>query len=296
MPLRTRSEPIALDGLRPVAVDQVPGANMQCEFIEWLLAQAELQRVIISDLSRGLGRTSSVRAVDVSIQIIPKVESVHEVRHTAAFLCQIADADDRRPLSLFTDVPDMLLMLCIERPSFIQTFPGMVYTCSLPKSCPCLVPHKESKGTDTGLVFFSAGASGGVLWNRWEGFAAVFLEIPKFRVEVFIASLIACVTVDTWVDATVTSRVRERSRKQLFLIACSRFAGTLWKVNSVVPTRCAVLTWLVSGALERSQSVASGAQTGESCTRVLEALFISQFFQVGSHGVDYKVENSEAYA
>ena len=95
------------------------------------------------------------------------LENLREARRGAAFLCQLSSVDHRRPLGFISDIPDLLARLSPGWPSLQLTDTALVYTGPLPKSCPCALPHKQTKGAKS-AEFHSADAvlMGSLFWQR----------------------------------------------------------------------------------------------------------------------------------
>ena len=96
------------------------------------------------------------------------LESQNEARRGGAFLCQLSEVDQRRPLGVLTNVPGLWQFLQLGWPSFSLSDKNLVYTGPLPKSCPCKQQHEVMKGTLSVDQFYASRAStfGPLLWSR----------------------------------------------------------------------------------------------------------------------------------
>ena len=73
------------------------------------------------------------------------LESLNEARRRGAFLCQLSEVDQRRPLGVLTNVPGLWPFLRLGWPSFSQSDNNLVYTGPLPRYCTCKKQHELLK-------------------------------------------------------------------------------------------------------------------------------------------------------
>ena len=74
------------------------------------------------------------------MQELRDLEGFHEARRGAGFLCQFAGADLRRPLGIFSNLPELQRDLRLGWPTFSQAR-SCSSTQALPKTCPCKTAH-----------------------------------------------------------------------------------------------------------------------------------------------------------
>ena len=89
------------------------------------------------------------------IQELRDLEGLHEARRCARFLCQLAGADHRRPLGIFSNLPALQQDLQSGWPVFSQNKESLAHEGPLPKTCPCEFAHLPMVGVSTDQKFCS---------------------------------------------------------------------------------------------------------------------------------------------
>ena len=161
-PLRFRSRPKGVDSLAPDTLSRVHNANRQCEFTAWVAEQALHCRTcrLVLLFPEDLGGHSSDGPASVwQTKEFMLLESLNEARRGGAFLCQLSEVDQRRPLGVLTNVPGLWPFLQLGWPSFSQSDDNLVYTGPLPRYCPCKKQHEVLKGTLSVDQFYTSRAS-----------------------------------------------------------------------------------------------------------------------------------------
>ena len=91
----------------------------------------------------------------------------HEARHRARFLCQLAGADQKQPLGVFSNLPGLQRDLLVGWPTFSRVKELLVYTGPLPKTCPCKTAHPPMVGVSDHSSITSANVLLGTgFWRR----------------------------------------------------------------------------------------------------------------------------------
>ena len=170
-PLRSRSCPFGLDDLDPDDTERVIHANACCEFSAWIAEQAACCsqcRLVLAFPEDFGGHYRDGPASVWACHEYQMLENLREARRGAAFLCQLSSVDHWRPLGFISDIPDLLARLSPGWPSLQPTDTALVYTGPLPKSCPCALPHRPTKGAKSASVPHTADAvlMGSLFWQR----------------------------------------------------------------------------------------------------------------------------------
>ena len=124
------------------------GVNRQCEFAVWVAEQALHCRTcrLVLFFPEDLGGYSSDGPASVwQSKELMLLESLHEAVRRGAFLRQLSEVDQRRPLEVLTNIPGLWQFLHLVWPSFSQSDSTVLYTGPLPKSCPCKKEHEVMK-------------------------------------------------------------------------------------------------------------------------------------------------------
>ena len=121
------------------------------------------------------------------------LESVHDVRRGAGFLCQLANAEAKRPLGILTTLAKLQTELCVGWPRFEIHAEILHYVGPLPRDCGCPNQHSPMIGQSTDHHFHSSlfPTLGTLFWKRfWDSMAEekVPLGAGKFS-EPFSSSL-----------------------------------------------------------------------------------------------------------
>ena len=164
LPLRTRSQPLGVIQATPEAQARLEHENRSLDFVLWFAEQAlrcEVVRVpMVLTFPEDFGgdRTKGPSSL-WCMQEIRDLEGLHEARRGAGFLCQLAGADQRRPLGILCNLPALHKNLILGWPAFSQVQEFLEYTGPLPKVCPCKVPHIPMVGVTVDHRFNSSGGT-----------------------------------------------------------------------------------------------------------------------------------------
>ena len=163
VPLRSRSEPLGLCSLKPQEIEKVTQSNREWETALWILTQSASCRsknvgvLLIFPEDFG-GHQSSGPASPWSSREVLDVVRTCDVRRGSAFLCQLAGTDQRRPVGIITNLPEVKGKLFLHWPSLVRCGDELIYNGPLPGSCPCVPQHKPFRGTDAQANFVSTTA------------------------------------------------------------------------------------------------------------------------------------------
>ena len=164
-PLRSRDHPLGLTDLSPQFQAKVDQSNREIEIITWLLEQATLctERTVgillifPEDLG---GHKHSGPATIWSNTHLRKLDGACEVQRGAAFLCQIAGTEYRRPVGLFSNLAWVKAQIVPGWPRHYKADQYLLYDGPLPDCCQCAVRHAPMKGTWDQESFNSSHSTG----------------------------------------------------------------------------------------------------------------------------------------
>ena len=74
------------------------------------------------------------------------LECDYDARRGAGFLCQLAHAEQKRPLGILTTLAALHSDLCKGWPKFVPDQNGLRYVGPLPRDCGCLAQHSPMVG------------------------------------------------------------------------------------------------------------------------------------------------------
>ena len=172
-PLRTRSQPFGVVHAASKSHARLQHENRALDFIHWFAEQTwrcEVMRiplVLVFPEDFG-GDAVSGPSPLWCMQELRDLEGLHEARRGAGFLCQLAGADLKRPLGIFSNLPALQRGLRLGWPHFSHDKGLLVYSGPLPRTCPCKSAHPRMLGISSGQVFnTSANACLGMpFWKR----------------------------------------------------------------------------------------------------------------------------------
>ena len=93
-----------------------------------------------------------------SAQEVRDIERTCDVRRGSAFLCQLADTDQRRPVGILTNLPQVKSQLFLRWPILVRCGDELLHNGPLPDSCPCVPHHTPFRGTDAQADFLSSSS------------------------------------------------------------------------------------------------------------------------------------------
>ena len=152
--LRSRAEPLGLSSLNPEESDKVRQSNIQWELVVWLAAQSasckkrKVGLVLLFPEDFG-GHRREGPASPWSAREVLELERACDVRRGAAFLCQLAGTDQRRPVGVLSNLPLVMRGLYLHWPFLVASGEQLVYHGPLPKFCPCVPAHAPCRGIDS---------------------------------------------------------------------------------------------------------------------------------------------------
>ena len=163
-PLRSRQHPLGFPELHPEARDKTLHSNAESEVCCWFLEQAaqcssRLVKVLFvfpEDLGGDAesGPSSLWDSLDVRA-----VDGVNDIQRGAAYHCQLAGSNQRRPLGLYTNLSPLQSRMHRGWPSLFHLGSDLHNDGPLPPSCPCLSAHASLKGVDSREEFHSSSSS-----------------------------------------------------------------------------------------------------------------------------------------
>ena len=216
--------------------------NRSLDFVLWFAEQAlrcEVVRVpMVLTFPEDFGGDSTEGPSSLwCMQEIRDLEGLHEARRGAGFLCQLAGADQRRPLGILCNLPALYQDLLLGWPVFSQV---QEYAGPLPKACPCKIPHSPMVGVSADQQFFpqaglcSESVSGSVCLQPSGAVKEQFPLRMRWRSELFLG----CSSSGSWSSLYLSwaagnlskSLLREYSTSERAGDYCSLEAlGDLWR-------------------------------------------------------------------
>ena len=163
-PLRSRQQPLGLSELHPEAHDKVLQSNAELEVCCWFLEQAAqcafrsvwVLMVFPEDLG---GDAETGQASIWDLQEVRAIDSINDIQRGAAFHCQLAGSNQRRPLDLYTNLDSLLSRMHRGWPLLSLQHTKLQYSGPLPPSCPCSQAHPPLKGVDQREEFHSSSST-----------------------------------------------------------------------------------------------------------------------------------------
>ena len=76
----------------------------------------------------------------------------------AGFMCQLGQAEIRRPVGILTNIEGLFDKLYKEWPCLIRHIEDLQYRGPLPNHCPCVPSHQNLRGVDAADHFISASS------------------------------------------------------------------------------------------------------------------------------------------
>ena len=110
---------------------------------------------------------SSRSASPWSARDVRDIECTCGVRRGSAFLCQLAGTDQKRPVGILTNLPQVKSKHFYHWPSLVRCGDELLYNGPLPGSCPCVPQHEPFRGTDAQADFVSSSSQspGSSFWK-----------------------------------------------------------------------------------------------------------------------------------
>ena len=143
------------------------------------------------------------------------LECDHDARRGAGFLCQLAHAEQKRPLGILTTLAALHSDLCMGWPKFVLDQNDLRYVGPLPRDCGCLAQHSPMVGCNTDQHFFSSMSPtlGPLFWKRiWKAKAEEKFPLRDGKSAVHFSPSSQCPSLASGVD----------SRQRLFKLWQSR--------------------------------------------------------------------------
>ena len=200
------------------------------------------------------------------------LECDHDARRGAGFLCQLAHAEQKRPLGILTTLAALHSDLCIGWPKFVLDQNDLRYVGPLPRDCGCLAQHSPVVGCNTDQHFFSSMSPtlGPLFWKRiWKAKAEEKFPLRDGKSAVHFSPSSQCPSLASRVD----------SRQRLF---------KLWQSRGL--SRESLSQW--AEAKEVSAHMASIGKLLSSTSLPLSSSFSCRTWSLDSRGV--LVENAAA--
>ena len=161
-PLRTREHQQQSSLSTELKVEE---SNRQIETVTWLFEQAVLcaQRkvwvllVFPEDLG---GHVQSGPTSIWSSSHLRRLDGVSDVQRGAAFLCQFAGTESRRPVGLFTNLTGVKAQMVHGWPRLYRVDKYFLYDGPLNDKCSCTKPHTPMRGVNSHEEFHSSASAG----------------------------------------------------------------------------------------------------------------------------------------
>ena len=164
-PLRSRDHPLGLTGLSPQLQAKVDQSNREIEIVTWLLEQATLcsERTVgvLLIFPEDLGGHEHTGPATIWDNMhLRELDGACEVQRGAAFLCQIASTEYRRPLGLLSNLAWVKAQMVPGWPRLYKSDQYLLYDGPLPDRCQCAVRHAPMRGTWDQESFNSSHSTG----------------------------------------------------------------------------------------------------------------------------------------
>ena len=293
-PVRTRSQPFGVVHSTPETQARLQHENRSLDFIYWVAEQTlrcEVIRVpLVLIFPEDFGGDKETGPSSLwCMQELRDLEGLHEARRGAGFLCQLAGADQKRPLGIFSNLPSLQQDLQPGWPVFSQNKELLVYKGPLPKTCSCKSAHLPMIGVTADQKFCSSdGLQLGVFfWRR------VFSAVKSNSTPIAVTDRERTLTTSAFSSSSsfsvssasfswsslyrawrsgdlTTSLLREFSRCERVSTYCSLGPQSdLWRFQrSMLLSRCKVSTsvsaphWSGSSTTTASTRISTGGAPG----------------------------------
>ena len=164
-PLRSRDHPLGLTDLSPQLQAKVDQSNREIEIITWLLEQATLctERTVgvLLVFPEDLGGHEHIGPATIwNNTHLRKLDGACDVQRAAAFLCQIAGTEHRRPVGLFSNLAWIKAQMVPGWPRLYRADQYLLYDGPLPDFCQCAVRHAPFMGAWDQESFNSSHSTG----------------------------------------------------------------------------------------------------------------------------------------
>ena len=184
-PLRSRSFPLGIPSLSPDAQSKVLLENEHLEYAAWILecslvcerAKVDSILVLLEDLG---GHEHPGPASVWQLREFQVLECDHDARRGAGFLCQLAHAEQKRPLGILTTLRSASFGSLHGMAQVFLDRNELRYVGPLPRDCGCPTQHSPMVGYNTDQQFFSSISLtlGPLFWKRvWKAKAEEKLHL-----------------------------------------------------------------------------------------------------------------------
>ena len=160
-PLRTRAFPLGLKHLAPPDHQKVRTDNKILEALSWCAEQTLLSNTtrLFMMFPEDLGGLSQEGPTSIwDLREFRSLHGVNEACRGAGFMCQLGQAEFRRPVGILTNIANLFGKLYKGWPCLIGNKEDLHYRGPLPNHCPCVPPHHNLKGVDAADHFVSASS------------------------------------------------------------------------------------------------------------------------------------------
>ena len=170
-PLRSRSLPRGIPSLSPDAQSKVLLDNVHFKYAAWILECSQVcERANVGSILLFLEDPGGHHGPASVWQLreFQVLECDHDARRGAGFLCQLAHAEQKRPLGILTTLAALHSDLCMGWPKFVLDQNDLRYVGPLPRDCGCLAQHSPMLGQNTDEHFYSSISPtlGPLFWKR----------------------------------------------------------------------------------------------------------------------------------
>ena len=172
-PLRSRSFPLGIPSLSPDAQSKVLLDDEHLEYAAWILEcfllceRAKVDSILVFPEDPG-GHEHHGPAAVWQLREFQVLECDHDARRGAGFLCQLAHAEQKRPVGTLTTLAALHSDLCMGWPKFVLDQDELRYVGPLPRDCGCPAQLSPMVGYNPEQIFFSSISPtlGPLFWKR----------------------------------------------------------------------------------------------------------------------------------
>ena len=165
--------PLGIHSLSPDAQSEILLDNEHVEYAAWILEcslsceRAKVDSILVFPEDLG-GHKHHGSASVWQLREFQVLECDHDARRSAGFLCQLAHAEQKRPLGILTTLTALHSDLSMGWPKFVLDQNDLRYVGPLPRDCVCLAQHSPIVGCNTDQHFFSSMSPtlGPLFWKR----------------------------------------------------------------------------------------------------------------------------------
>ena len=161
-PLRSRAQPLGLSVLSAVDRQRVLQSNQVLEVTSWvahhaLCCQVSKVYLLLMMPEDFGGHCESGPSSPWDLPEFRGLQGASDAVRGAAFLCRLAQAEQKHPVGILTNFPGLRDELYLGWPVLERVGDVLTYQGPLPRDCPCALPHRPMIGS-SGDIFYSSSA------------------------------------------------------------------------------------------------------------------------------------------